>query len=89
MASEDKNILVPSGPLREFVARSFEAAGVPTGEAAIIADSLVEADLRGVHSHGVMRTPVYVKRITTNSIAARAKLQPGLGIRVYGQRGRR
>jgi LDH2 family malate/lactate/ureidoglycolate dehydrogenase len=29
----------------------------------LITDSLVEADLRGVHSHGVIRLPIYVQRL--------------------------
>jgi len=34
----------------------FEALDVPAADAAITADVLVAADLRGVDSHGVART---------------------------------
>lgn len=33
------------------------------GDAALLADSLVEADLGGVHSHGVLRVPEYVHKL--------------------------
>jgi LDH2 family malate/lactate/ureidoglycolate dehydrogenase len=36
---------------------------VPTVEARIVADNLVDTDLRGIDSHGVVRFPVYVQRI--------------------------
>lgn len=39
------------------------AAGVPAGDARVVADSLVDADLRGIHSHGVNRLGIYVERL--------------------------
>ncbi len=38
----------------------FEAAGVPVADAAVVAHSLVDANLCGHDSHGVMRIPQYV-----------------------------
>jgi LDH2 family malate/lactate/ureidoglycolate dehydrogenase len=46
--------------LRKRVSRIFERLDVPTEDAEIVADHLVDADLRGVHSHGVIRVPTYV-----------------------------
>ena len=44
------------------IARSlFEAAGVPADDAATVARSLVDANLCGHDSHGVMRVPQYVE----------------------------
>src|SRR5215203_1204860 len=39
------------------------AAGVPKPDARIVAESLVDADLRGIHSHGVSRLRIYVERL--------------------------
>lgn len=39
------------------------AAGVPESDARVVADSLVDADLRGIHSHGVSRLGIYVERL--------------------------
>ena len=41
----------------------LEGNGVPTHHAKIISDCLVQADLRGVDTHGVNRIPSYVARI--------------------------
>jgi len=41
----------------------LSAAGVPEADARVVADSLVDADLRGIHSHGVSRLRIYVERL--------------------------
>jgi len=68
-------IVLERGKLSGFVAAVFAKAGVPADEAEIIADSLTEADLTGVESHGVSRVPVYLKRIETGVVNAAAKLE--------------
>ncbi len=37
--------------------------GVPADQAGVIIDNLVEADLRGVDSHGVVRLPIFITGI--------------------------
>jgi LDH2 family malate/lactate/ureidoglycolate dehydrogenase len=59
---------VAVGELTERVARVFAALGLPEEDARIVADHLVEADLRGVHSHGVIRVPTYVQGIRAGRI---------------------
>ncbi|KKZ66588.1 alcohol dehydrogenase [[Emmonsia] crescens] len=46
-----------------FVRNLLEKHGVPPQNSAIIAKCLVEADLRGVDSHGINRIPSYLTRI--------------------------
>ena len=46
--------------LREFSADLFAAAGVPVSDAALVAESLVDANLCGHESHGVVRILEYV-----------------------------
>lgn len=67
--------LVRADDLRACTRAVFAAAGLPDGDAAIVADSLVEADLRNVRSHGVMRVPVYLRGIERGSIAPRPEVQ--------------
>ncbi|MFB5191948.1 ureidoglycolate dehydrogenase [Alicyclobacillus fastidiosus] len=57
------NVVVQQQMLRSLVAEKLEQVGVPAGDAATVADVLVHADLRGVHSHGVLRTEHYVRRV--------------------------
>jgi LDH2 family malate/lactate/ureidoglycolate dehydrogenase/quinol monooxygenase YgiN len=48
----------------------FERAGTPADEARIVATALVEADLRGMQSHGVLRIPIYVEKIRAGGFRA-------------------
>lgn len=50
------------------------AVGVPSGDAAILARSLVDADLHGVSTHGVSRLNIYLQRIQKGLIDPRAEL---------------
>lgn len=50
--------------IEDFVVDSFKGYGVPEEDARICADVLLEADRRGIESHGVNRfKPIYLDRI--------------------------
>jgi ureidoglycolate dehydrogenase (NAD+) len=61
--------------LRAFCARAMERAGARAGDAGETAEGLVAADLRGVHSHGVLRLGIYVDRLRAGSIDPAAELE--------------
>lgn len=63
---------VAASSLTPFITNVLERVGVPPAEARTVADTLVEADLRGVHSHGAMRLPNYVQRIQAGLVRAKA-----------------
>ena len=54
---------ISSQKLRSFAAAILHEQGVPQEDAAFVAEVLVEADLRGVDSHGVTRLSGYVSMI--------------------------
>ena len=54
--------------LLELVVAVFERCGMSQGDAGLLADSLVDADLGGTHSHGVLRVPDYVEKLTTQGV---------------------
>jgi LDH2 family malate/lactate/ureidoglycolate dehydrogenase len=56
--------------LTEFAAAVLAAVGVPEPDAALVADSLVTADLWGHQSHGVLRLSWYVDRIRAGVMRA-------------------
>lgn len=64
-------LTVPAPELRALVSRVLASADVPEADAAVVAESLVEADLRGVHSHGVIRLPGYVASLSSGKVKAR------------------
>ncbi len=57
------NVYIDAGALREFTSAVFLHYGLPEQDAALVADGLILANLRGVDSHGVARIPVYVKKL--------------------------
>jgi LDH2 family malate/lactate/ureidoglycolate dehydrogenase len=67
--------------LRGLVSGIFERCGMGAEDAALLADTLVAADLRGVHSHGVLRVPEYVRKLRAHGVDPRGRP------RVAGDRG--
>src|SRR6516164_2386512 len=66
---------VPAARLGAFVARAFVAAGLPDADAQTVARYMVEADLRGSDTHGVIRLPLYVRRLRAGGIKAAPNIQ--------------
>lgn len=61
------SVRLPFDYLEQFMLDSFLSIGVPEPEARICADVLIEADKRGIDSHGVGRLkPIYFDRIKKN-----------------------
>lgn len=60
--------------LELFCKEVFIKAGVSDQRAEIVAKSLIEADLRGVDSHGVVRTAIYLERLEKSMIDANAEI---------------
>lgn len=58
-------VRVSADELQRFTARIFAAAGLPSPDAELVADVLVTTNMRGVDTHGVMRIPLYVRRLRT------------------------
>jgi LDH2 family malate/lactate/ureidoglycolate dehydrogenase len=58
--------------LVDFVAAVYGSAGVPPADARLMADSLVQADLWGHQSHGVLRTGWYLARLESGVMKARS-----------------
>jgi len=56
--------------LIDFAAAVYESAGVPGNDARLVADTLVQADLWGHQSHGVLRLGWYLDRLRHNVMRA-------------------
>jgi LDH2 family malate/lactate/ureidoglycolate dehydrogenase len=62
--------------LLDAVERVFVAAGLPPASAAAVAEGLVDADLRGIPSHGAMLVPMYVERLRAGSVSRAVAAEP-------------
>jgi hydroxycarboxylate dehydrogenase B len=60
MSADPTAYRIPVAALRDFVAAVFRATGSGDGEARIVGDHLVDANLAGHESHGVIRVSKYV-----------------------------
>jgi LDH2 family malate/lactate/ureidoglycolate dehydrogenase len=61
--------------LRDYCKKLIMTQNVPEEEAFIIADSLVDADLCGVESHGVSRMTIYMKRLEKGVVANKCEIK--------------
>lgn len=65
--------------LTRFATSMFEAAGVPADEAALVAHSLVDSNLAGHDSHGVLRILQYVRALQDSL------LKGGVTLKILGR----
>jgi len=68
------SVRVAAAPLADLVAAVLRADGCAGAEARIVADHLVDADLRGHASHGVVRLPRYHAWIAEGRLVPNAPL---------------
>src|SRR5260370_32525108 len=63
-------MLVAPDDLQGFASAALTAAGLRAADAEVVAEALVVAGLRGVHSHGVQSLPWYVDGFLHGGISA-------------------
>ena len=68
-------IHIESSELARFTAALFTAAGVSESESERVAASLVDADLCGHESHGVVRVREYMHQLRRGELIAGAPLE--------------
>ena len=66
---------ITSSILTDFSTDLFKAADVPPGEARVVAESLVSANLKGHDSHGVARLHGYIELVREGLVIPGAKLR--------------
>jgi ureidoglycolate dehydrogenase (NAD+) len=66
-------IIVGHEDLSRFIREALEGKGARPEDAAVVADGLVWANLRGVDGHGVSRLPFYLRMIERGEIDVAAK----------------
>ena len=64
---DKKEVKVNHTELLKFVTAICEASGLSPEHAAFFAQSLVDINLWGIDSHGVLRLPIYVKRLKSGA----------------------
>ena len=65
---------VTIGEATSVAERILATLGCPPEEASLVAWSLVQADARGLHSHGLLRLPLYAESVEAGGIAVGAEM---------------
>ena len=60
--------------LQGAIVAVFRACGVDDGSARVVADHLIDAEMCGVTSHGLIRVPQYVSALEEGKVSPRAQL---------------
>src|SRR5476651_1563404 len=74
MNVQTKIARTPTAAVTGFIKDAMIKAGVPAGDAAKIAELMLEADLVGADAHGVFRLPQYINRLKLGSTNARPNI---------------
>jgi LDH2 family malate/lactate/ureidoglycolate dehydrogenase len=69
----DNDVLVRPEDLEAFAEELFLRAGLPATDAAFCARCLVDTNLWGIDSHGVLRLPAYIRRLRNGAINPRSR----------------
>ena len=64
----EATVAIPASSLRATIGGILRGLGVAPGDAETVADLLVEADLRGVESHGAHLVALYVSRVRSGHL---------------------
>ena len=61
--------------LTQMCLKIFRAVGVPDAESEVVTRSMVDANLAGHHSHGVIHLPKYIQEIEASLIQPSAAIE--------------
>ncbi|MDQ5817586.1 MAG: Ldh family oxidoreductase, partial [Actinomycetota bacterium] len=75
MSSGNDKSVFRADALRSFCEEIFVSCGMAPEDAFIVADGLVQSNLRGVDSHGVMRVGIYAKRLKMGLVNPRPEVR--------------
>jgi LDH2 family malate/lactate/ureidoglycolate dehydrogenase len=67
----NQDIVISVDVAIRFMTKLFQRAGLPSGSAFEMGSALVEADVAGLGSHGLLQAEMYVRRLRLGSISPR------------------
>jgi L-2-hydroxycarboxylate dehydrogenase (NAD+) len=75
MTADGKAGRVPVAAVSSLIVDAMMQAGVAAGDAAKVAELMLEADLTGADAHGVFRLPQYIMRLKLGAVKARPTIK--------------
>jgi len=80
--SQEKH-LINHKDLESFSAQMLQKAGLSSDNAAFCAQSIVDTNLWGIDSHGVLRLPIYTKRLLSGAMNAKPEIKKIKGSQLF------
>ena len=74
-ATSEEPLLFSAASAESFISSILIGNGASPSDARIVAASLIEADLRGVDTHGANRIPSYMERVRQGVLDPAAEMQ--------------
>jgi LDH2 family malate/lactate/ureidoglycolate dehydrogenase len=71
----EESTLIPTNKLQDFITRLFDQAGLNQEEAAYCGYAMVQTNLWGIDSHGVLRAPIYLQRLVSGAVNNNPKIE--------------
>lgn len=71
--NSSSEVIITADEAKAFAKGILTGNGIPEANAALIADCLVAADLRGIDTHGINRLPSYMARVRAGVLNAAAR----------------
>jgi LDH2 family malate/lactate/ureidoglycolate dehydrogenase len=62
------SISLPIAEVESVIKQVFKKCGLPDEELVVLVDTLLDAELRGIKTHGLLRVPMYYKKMEHRSI---------------------
>jgi L-2-hydroxycarboxylate dehydrogenase (NAD+) len=66
----ENSYIVPASRLQDYMTRLFAQSGMSDEDAAYSAYAIVQTNLWGIDSHGVLRAPIYLERLISGAVNA-------------------
>jgi ureidoglycolate dehydrogenase (NAD+) len=73
--SAGKTTLITAAELKTACSKAFQCAGTSHDDAVLAAESLVDSNLRGIDTHGVIRLPKYIRGLNKGTINPRPEVK--------------
>lgn len=67
---ENEGIKLQASVIIQYITEIFEKAGMAQSDATFCAEALVQTDLWGIGSHGILRVPIYTQRLLSGAVNA-------------------
>lgn len=72
---DTKERLIDSQTLTDYLSALFAQTGMSSEDACFCAEALVQTNLWGVDSHGVLRAPIYLQRLSSGAVNPRPNVR--------------